>query len=135
MPGCNHKERSAQDLVGEPRKLGGHRRERFVYAPCAGEFRTNLDIGRLVTVGQEIGQTDGMPVLAPLTGRLRGLAHNSAIIEQGAKIVEVDASADQTSGSGVGERPQRIAEGVLTALANDLTIAKKAHGSVKPRIR
>jgi hypothetical protein len=55
-------------------------------------------------------------VLAPLTGRLRGLSHHGALIEQGAKIIEVDSSGDQTSGLGVGERLQRIAEGVLTAL-------------------
>jgi xanthine dehydrogenase accessory factor len=106
----------SQELAGEPRELGGHRRERFVYAPCAGDFRTRLDIGALVTAGQEIGQIEGLPVLAPLTGRLRGLAHDGALIKQGAKIVEVDASGNRSSGSGVGARPRRIAQGVLTAL-------------------
>jgi xanthine dehydrogenase accessory factor len=106
----------SQKLAGEPRQLGGHGRERFVYASYAGEFRTRLDISAFVTAGQEIGEIDGVPVLAPLTGRLRGLAHDGAIIEQGAKIVEVDASADQTSGLGIGVRPRRIAEGVLAAL-------------------
>jgi len=32
-------------LAGEPRELGGHARDRYVYAPIDGIFRTNLHIG------------------------------------------------------------------------------------------
>lgn len=34
-----------KDLSGEPQPIGGHRRERFVYSPVAGTFRTGFEIG------------------------------------------------------------------------------------------
>lgn len=107
---------SAQRLGGEPKMLGGHGRERFIYAPVSGLFRTPLEIGAQVVAGQSVGTIDEMPVQAPLTGRLRGLPHDGARIERGNKIVEVDASETADAIRNVGERPRRIAEGVLTAI-------------------
>jgi len=104
---------SARAYAGEPRELGGHGRERFVYAPAAGTFRTSLDIGTAVVAGAIVATIDGHPVLAPLAGRLRGLAHDGAEVRTGAKIVEVDASADGAAIRTPGERPRRIAEAVL----------------------
>jgi xanthine dehydrogenase accessory factor len=106
----------AERLVGEPKTLGGHGRERFVYAPVSGTFRTSLEIGAQVVAGQSVGTIDEMPVQAPLTGRLRGLPHDGAGIEEGNKIVEVDASETAEAIRMLGERPSKIAEGVLTAI-------------------
>ena len=106
----------ALDLAGEPRPLGGHGRERFVYAPVAGIFRTALVIGGKVDRGQLVGLVGETCVRAPFGGWLRGLAHDACEVERGAKIVEVDASATPASVGIVGERPRRIAEGVLAAV-------------------
>lgn len=109
---------SARPYAGEPRKLAGHGRERFVYARSSGTFRTMLDIGQAVVEGATIGTIDGRPVLAPLSGRLRGIAHDGADVSEGARIVEVDASGDGAAIRTPGERPRRIAEAVL-ALVQD----------------
>jgi uncharacterized membrane protein YfcA len=106
----------AQELLGEPQMLGGHGRDRFVYAPVSGIFRTTLEIGTQVVAGQSVGTIDDVAVQAPLTGRLRGLPHHGALIEQRSKIVEVDASETADAIRRLGERPRRIAEGVLTAI-------------------
>jgi xanthine dehydrogenase accessory factor len=104
----------ARDFAGEPMQLGGHGRERFVYAPTGGTFRTTVDIGMRVVTGEVVGEIDDVPVRAPVAGRLRGLPHAGARIEQGMKIVEVDASETGEAIRAIAERPRRIAASVLT---------------------
>ena len=41
-------------LAGEPRELAGHARDRYVYAPLDGIFRTKRRIGDLVRQGQAV---------------------------------------------------------------------------------
>jgi xanthine dehydrogenase accessory factor len=104
------------DLRGEPQAVGGHRRERFVYSPVAGTFFTVFAIGARVEAGEEIGTVDEVSIRAPLSGILRGLTHNSAMVETGTKLVEIDAQADGAGRRKIGDRPRRIAEGVLKAV-------------------
>ncbi len=109
----------SKHLVGDPQPLAGHGRERFVYAPVGGAFHTALDIGGAVSVGDFVGFIGDVPIRAPLSGWLRGLAHDGAEIESGAKIIEVDASAVATSLGRIGERPRRIAEAVVAAIGRN----------------
>lgn len=108
---------AARDYGGEPRELGGHGRERFVYAPRPGLFRTGHAIGAAVTEGEVVGHLGSLTILAPFAGVLRGLTHDGAQVNAGTKIVEVDARADPRAAFGIGERPRRIAQGVLEAIA------------------
>ena len=110
----------AADVAGDPQPLAGHGRERFVYAPVSGTFRTTLYIGNAVSTGQVVGSIGDVTVRAPLSGSLRGLAHDGAPIEPGAKIVEVDASAVLDSLDGMGARPRCIAAAVVAAMGRHL---------------
>jgi xanthine dehydrogenase accessory factor len=103
-------------LAGEPRELGGHGRDRYVYAPVAGLFRTNRDIGEPVQAGEIVAAIDATPLHAPLSGVLRGLTHDGVPVAVGTKVIEVDPRGDPASVRGIGERPRRIAAGVLAAL-------------------
>jgi xanthine dehydrogenase accessory factor len=107
---------SALEQAGDPQPIAGVSRDRFVYAPAEGWFRTTLGIGTPVTAGQSVGWIGDTPLLAPLAGRLRGLAHDGAWVEVGAKVVEVDPRGPDAMVRGRGERPRRIADGVLRAL-------------------
>ncbi len=107
---------AARDYGGEPRPLGGHGRERFVYAPARGVLRTSLAIGEIVREGQVVARVGSIAILAPFAGVLRGLTHDGAQVAVGTKIVEVDARADPQAAFGIGERPRRIAQGVLEAI-------------------
>lgn len=106
------REGRARDLSGDPRPIGGYSRERFVYAPVAGTFRTVLAIGDTVASGDVVGAIGDVTVTAPLSGRLRGLAHDGARVETGAKVVEVDPRGEDAVVFGLGERPLAIAEAV-----------------------
>lgn len=104
-------------LAGEPRTYGGHARERFIYAPAAGLFRTTARIAQDVQAGEVVATLDGEELRAPLDGILRGLTHDGVRIEAGTKCVEVDPRGDPSKVTGIGERPAAIAEGVLRAIA------------------
>lgn len=103
-------------LAGEPRTYGGHARDRFIYAPAAGMFRTRCQIGDLVEAGTQVATLDGQPLTAPLSGILRGLTHDEVAIAAGTKCVEVDPRGDRANVIGIGERPGTIAKGVLAAI-------------------
>lgn len=105
-------------LQGEPREIEGHARDRYVYVPAAGTFHTSLQIGDFVKQGQEVARVDETPILAPLTGILRGLTHDGAAVTPKTKVVEVDPRTQNAHVSGIGERPARIAKCVLTAIQN-----------------
>jgi xanthine dehydrogenase accessory factor len=105
-------------LQGEPREIGGHERDRYVYAPIAGTFHTSLQIGDSVAQGQEVARIDSTPLLAPITGVLRGLTHDNVPVIPETKVIEVDPRMQNAQVSGIGERPARIAESVLTAMQN-----------------
>ena len=102
---------------GEPRPLGGASRERFVYAARGGRFNTQRKIGGAVSAGETVGSLEGIAIAAPLGGVLRGLSARGARVTPGQKIVEVDPRGDASTCFGLGERPRRIAAGVVEALA------------------
>lgn len=105
-------------LEGEPRDLGGYARERFVYAPVAGTFATDRRIGEWVEAGEVVAMLSGTAIYAPLSGFLRGLTRGSVGVLQGAKVVEIDPRRVGADLFGIGERPRRIAEGVLRAIGH-----------------
>jgi xanthine dehydrogenase accessory factor len=104
-------------LAGGPRPLGGAGRERYVYAPRAGRFGTSRHVGERVDRGDVVATLEGERLLAPLAGVLRGLSARGARIAPGQKVIEVDPRGEPSLCFGVGERPRRIARGVVEALA------------------
>lgn len=107
----------AAPFRGEPRRLQGYARERYVYTPRAGKFCTSLAIGDRVAAGQPVGRISDWVCHAPLDGVLRGLSANGALVRKGEKIVEVDPRGDPAACFGIAERPSRIAAGVANVLA------------------
>lgn len=107
-----------RDLEGEPISFEGHARDRYVYSPLAGKFSTRFQVGDTVTAGQVIAAINEIKLTAPISGVLRGITHDNIPVEQDTKIIEVDPRGERAQISGIGERPARIAEGVLIAIQN-----------------
>lgn len=107
---------ATRPLEGEPQTIAGHARDRYVYAPAAGTFRTVHQIGDIVLAKQEIAYVDEIPLCAPISGILRGLTHDSVPVAKKAKVIEVDPRGKQAPISGIAERSSRIAAGVLQAI-------------------
>ena len=112
---------ATKPLAGEPRTLGGHARARYVYAEAEGTFCTRARIGDPVRQGQHVGQIEFakgafVEVTAPLDGVLRGLTRNGVVVTLRTKIVEVDPRGADAEVRGIGERPRRIADAVVSAV-------------------
>jgi xanthine dehydrogenase accessory factor len=109
---------ATRPLEGEPQTIAGHARDRYVYAPAAGIFHTGLQLGQMVSAGQEVARIDEIPLYSPIDGMLRGLTHDGVHVAQKTKIIEVDPRGQQSQIGGIPERPRRIAAGVLSAIGN-----------------
>jgi xanthine dehydrogenase accessory factor len=105
-------------LEGEPKEIEGHARDRYVYAPHTGIFQTQHHIGDIVSTGEELARVDETPLLSPIAGVLRGLTHDGVPVKEKTKVIEVDPRINHSQVNGIGERPARIAEGVLEAIGN-----------------
>ena len=103
-------------LEGEPKEIRGHARDRYIYAPASGLFVTAQEIGARVEQGEEVARIGRTVLAAPLSGRLRGLTHSEVHVELGTKVIEIDPRGDDADIYGIGERPRRIADGVLAAI-------------------
>lgn len=103
-------------LAGEPRSLAGHARNRYVYAPIEGVFTTTRQIGETVHQGDLVAEIGWTTLAAPLDGLLRGLTHDGVPVSEGTKVIEVDPRGPSGEVYGIGERPRRIAEGVLQGI-------------------
>jgi xanthine dehydrogenase accessory factor len=68
-------------------------------------------VARLVGAnGEEVG------IAAPIAGLIRGLTRDGVPVEQGTKVLEIDPRGLGGQWRGIGERPRRIAEGVVEAV-------------------
>lgn len=110
-------EGSSRPLAGGPRALGGYGRERYVHAPAAGLFRTRRRIGERVDAGEVIAMLGAAALVAPLRGCIRGLTHDGVSVDAGTKVIEIDPRDRPSAVFGLGERPRRIAGGVLAVVS------------------
>ena len=106
----------ARELEGDPRPIAGHSRDRYVYSTVDGVFETGLAIGAVVDASEPVARIGDVVIRAPLSGILRGLTHHGANVTTGTKVLEVDPRGCRGAAFGIGERPARIAAGVLQAI-------------------
>jgi xanthine dehydrogenase accessory factor len=110
-------------LARERRATGRMARARFVYAPVAGRFETTAEIGDCVAEGDVVAAIEAVPLSAPTAGIIRGLTRSGVPVTLGTKVLEVDPRGNPAAAFGLGERPYRIARGVLAALSHRLAPA------------
>jgi len=108
---------STLPLAGEPRAIGGVGRARFVYAPAGGRFETSARIGDRVEENAVVAMIGEVALRAPVSDVIRGLTRHGIDVAIRTKVIEVDPRGNPAAAFGLGERPRRIAEGVLKALA------------------
>jgi xanthine dehydrogenase accessory factor len=104
-------------LAGEPREIMGLGRERCVYAAVAGEVSALVEIGAWVEAGEIVALVGSESIHAPISGFIRGICHSGVQVNAGSKVIELDPRTEGASLYGLGERPLRLAEAVVKALA------------------
>lgn len=102
-------------LRGEPRAVMGHARDRFRYAPRAGVFRTEAEIGQRVAEGEVVGWIEDVTIRAVFAGTVRGVTRDGVPVEAGTKVAEIDPR-DAPRLDGIDHRPGAIADAVADIL-------------------
>jgi xanthine dehydrogenase accessory factor len=122
-----------QSLPSEPpAEIMGFAQERVIKAQRAGIFRTNRDIGHRLEQGEKIGIVvllfaredlykgfpvdSEYPVVARISGVLRGLLRDGVPVDPGDKIGDIDPRGMTEDLEHVSDKAQRVAEGVHEAI-------------------
>jgi xanthine dehydrogenase accessory factor len=109
-------EGEADLYTGEPIEIAGHSKDRYLYAPRAGIFRTSLDLGHRVEVGELVGYVEGDSLTAKVGGIIRGIVKDGLFVQAGAKLVDIDPRGDARYLSELSQKAWTIADAVLTAI-------------------
>lgn len=107
---------SGPTCSGDDEPWGTDTSSRFVDAPRAGVFSTALDVGDHVNAGELVANVDMVELRSPLSGVLCGLTYNGVSVNALARVIEIDPRNDAGLARGLGERPRRVADGVLEAI-------------------
>ena len=107
---------SALPNTAIPGLVGGYAGERVLRAPCEGVFRGVSMIGDHVEEGQVVAYVDETPVVATLTGVLRGLLADGVQARAGLKCGDVDPRDDDGYCQLVSDKGLSVAGGVVEAI-------------------
>ncbi len=111
---------ATQANTGIPGSTLNFREERILRAPAAGVFHPTVDFGDHVEQGQTVGSIDNggtsTPVVASLSGAVRGLVHPGLTVHKGMKIGDVDPRDDPTYIYSISDKALAIGGAVLTAI-------------------
>lgn len=106
----------AQVDTGVPERVGEYRAERVLRAPADGVIVPGAPIGAVVRAGDEIARVNGLSVVAPFDGVLRGLLQGGLHVRAGEKIGDVDPRGDTRLSSLVSDKALAVGGGVLEAI-------------------
>ena len=81
-----------------------------------GVFKSDFDIGEMVTRNQVIGQVNGTPVFSAISGVLRGLIRPGTEVSKSVKIGDVDPRGIKSYCFTLSDKARAIAGGVLEAV-------------------
>jgi xanthine dehydrogenase accessory factor len=104
--------RSGRANAGSPVR---DRHEYPVLAPVTGSFQTRRVIGEVVAAGDLLGLVDDVPMVAPRSGRLRGLQRSPRSVRSGEVIAEIAGRANAQV-SGIDRIDQLVARSVEFAI-------------------
>ena len=99
-----------------PGEIGGYKGARVLRAPADGFVHAVVGIGDWVREGHVIARIDGVPIVAPFDGMLRGIVHPTVPVHTGMKIGDLDARGERRYCFTISDKSLAIAGGVLEAI-------------------
>lgn len=109
-----------------PGLIGGFAGERVLRAPDTGIFHQLRDIGALVTVGETVGEVNGLPMSCTIAGVLRGILPDGTPVTKGMKSGDVDPRAKVENCYTVSDKASAIAGGVLEAILHKMPLTDRS---------
>src|SRR5947209_4035121 len=114
----------AEPNTGVPGAIGGYTIERLLRAPCAGALYGIRQIGDLVQAGEtvavvrtnETSDNETAPVVAAISGVLRGLMRDGLHVSSGMKVGDIDPRAAREHCFTISDKSRAVAGGVVEAI-------------------
>lgn len=107
---------AATPNTGIPGNISGFTTERILRAPCDGIFTGKSRIGDIVQKGDTVATVDGHPVIALISGVVRGLLPDGTPVFCGMKSGDIDPRCEVRHCFTVSDKARAIGGGVLEAI-------------------
>lgn len=125
-------EGKAQENTGEPGKTSEYGNVRVLKAPVKGRVSVQKDIGEKVEKGEALAEVEGEPVVASISGVVRGMIYDGSMVCQGMKIGDIDPRGYKEYCYFISDKALSIAGGVVQAIF--MIARKKGIGLYEKRI-
>jgi len=111
--------------TGIPGNIGGYTTERVLRSPCSGLFKPLAQIGDSISKGQVVALVDDAPVVAEISGILRGILAAGLQVPEGMKVGDIDPRCRIEHCFTVSDKALAIGGGVLEAILHYLPKLRK----------
>ena len=107
---------AAEADTGIPGEIGGYTIERLLRTMKKGIFHPQKSIGERVNKGTVVAVADDFPVIAKISGVVRGLLRDGIEVKKGMKVGDVDPRSKKESCFTISDKARAIGGGVLEAV-------------------
>ena len=107
---------SAEPDTGIPGEIGGYTIERLLRTMKKGIFHPQKSIGERVNKGSVVAVVDDFPVIAKISGVVRGLLREGVEVRKGMKVGDIDPRGKRELCFTISEKARAIGGGVLEAI-------------------
>lgn len=107
---------SAELDTGIPGEIGGYTRERLLRTMKKGIFHPQKSIGDRVSKGSVVAVVDDFPIIAKISGVVRGLLRKGVEVRKEMKVGDIDPRGKKDSCFTISDKARAIAGGVLEAI-------------------
>jgi xanthine dehydrogenase accessory factor len=107
---------AAEPDTGIPGDIGGFTVERVLRAMKKGVFHAQCSIGDRANKGSVVAIVDDFPVIAQISGTVRGLLRDGMEVKRGMKVGDIDPRGKRDHCFTISEKARAIGGGVLEAI-------------------
>src|SRR4030043_2381747 len=107
---------SAEPDTGIPGEIGGYTMERLLRTMKKGIFHPQKSIGEQVNKGLVVAVVDDFPVIAKISGVVRGLLREGVEVKKGMKVGDIDPRGKKEHCFSIADKARAIGGGVLEAI-------------------
>ena len=107
---------SAEPDTGIPGEIGGYTVERVLRSMKKGFFRPSKTIGDRANKGSVVAVVDDFPIIAKISGVVRGLLREGVEVKKGMKVGDIDPRGRKELCFTISEKARAIGGGALEAI-------------------
>ncbi len=107
---------TAEPDTGIPGEIGGYTMERVLRTMKKGIFHSQKSIGDRINEGAVVAAVDDFPVIAKISGIVRGLLREGVEVGKGMKVGDIDPRGNKKSCFTISDKARAIGGGVLEAI-------------------